>query len=189
MLTLVSTVVEPWAAVLIGAIAGLLYIFGTWFLVELRLDDAVDAIPVHMLNGIWGLIAVGFFASPRKLEQAYAREFDHVGWFYSFRNGSADAHLLGAQVLGSLFIIGWVMGVMLPFFVWLDWKGWFRSDPLEEIVGLDTSYHGGLVLGREEEVNPEYISQFRKQRDDLRNRRRPGHLSQAIEETDMEDQS
>ena len=182
------TVVEPWAAVVIGAIAGLLYILGTRLLVNLRLDDAVDAIPVHMLNGIWGLIAVGLFASPRRLALAYNMEFDNVGWFYSFRKGSADATLLAAQVVGALFVIGWVMGIMLPFFVWLDWKGWFRSDPLEEIVGLDTSYHGGLVLAGDEEVNPEYISQFRRQRDDIR-RRRSGHLAAAIEETDTEEQS
>jgi Amt family ammonium transporter len=43
-------VVEPWAAVLTGAIAGLLYMFGSWFLIKLRLDDAVDAIPVHMVS-------------------------------------------------------------------------------------------------------------------------------------------
>ena len=38
-------VVEPWASVLIGAIAGLLYMLGTWALIKMRLDDAVDAIP------------------------------------------------------------------------------------------------------------------------------------------------
>lgn len=165
-------VVEPWAAVIIGAVAGLLYLLGSWALIKVRLDDAVNAIPVHMVNGLWGMIAVGLFAAPKRLEQTYAREIAHVGWFYSFRKGSGDANLLGAQIVGCLFIIAWVMGIMLPFFVWLDWKGWFRADPLEEIVGLDTSYHGGLILSGEEEVNPEYISQFRKQRSTLRNRRR-----------------
>jgi Amt family ammonium transporter len=165
-------VVEPWAAVVIGACAGAIYLNGSRWLVKMRLDDAVDAIPVHMFNGIFGMIAVGLFASPKRLELTYARELPHVGWFYSWGSGSADAHLLGAQVVGVLFIVGWVFSVMLPFFIWLDWKGWFRSDPLEEIVGLDTSYHGGLILASgDEQVNPEYISQFRNKREELRRRR------------------
>jgi hypothetical protein len=50
--------------------------------------------------------------------------------------------------------------------------GWFRSDPLEEIVGLDTSYHGGLILmSGDDSVNPEYVSQFKKQRNEIRQRR------------------
>jgi Amt family ammonium transporter len=166
-------VVENWAAIVIGAISGLIYLCGTNLLVKLRLDDAVDAIPVHMFNGMWGLVGVGLFASERNLELTYARTIKHVGWVYSLRKGSADAHLLGANIVGILFIFGWVVGIMLPFFIWLDWQGWFRSDPLEEIVGLDTSYHGGLILAfGEDQVNPEYISQFRKQRNELRHRRR-----------------
>lgn len=138
----------------------------------MRLDDAVDAIPVHMFNGMWGLIAVGLWGSPQRLEAAFGRS-DHPGLFYSWRLGDSDGRLLGAQLVGMLFIIGWVMFIMLPFFVWLDWRGWFRSDPLEEIVGLDTSYHGGLALVQgEEAVNPEYITAFQKQRAENNLRRR-----------------
>jgi len=165
-------VVEPWAAMLIGGIAGVLYIGGSNLLLKLRLDDAVDAIPVHMVNGMWGMIAVGFLACPRHLNMAYGTEIEHVGWFYSLSRGSADARLLAAQIVGILFILAWCLAIMMPFFVWLDWKGWFRSDPLEEIVGLDTSYHGGLILmSGDDSVNPEYISQFKKQRTELRQRK------------------
>ena len=163
---------EPWAAVFIGCISGFLYIGGSKLLIRLRLDDAVDAIPIHMVNGMWGLLAVGFVASPRYLNMTYDTEVPHVGWFYSLARGSGDARLLAAQVVGILFIIGWCLAVMMPFFVWLDWKGWFRSDPLEEIVGLDTTYHGGLILmSGDDSVNPEYVSQFKKQRCELRQRR------------------
>jgi hypothetical protein len=109
-----------------------------------------------MANGMWGLVAVGLFATPQRLEQAYGNS-DHVGWFYSFGNGGHDATLLGTQFIGLLFILGWVTGLLLPFFVWLDWKGWFRSDPLAEIVGLDLSYHGGAALGGAA-CQPEYIT-------------------------------
>jgi len=169
-------VMEPWSAVVTGFFAGLLYLVGSRFLVKIRLDDAVDAIPVHMFNGIWGIIAVGLFASPSRLLAAYGRD-DHPGLFFSWYNGDSDAVLLGTQLVGLLFMFGWVMFFMLPFFIWLDWKGWFRSDPLEEIVGLDTSYHGGLALlaGTGEGVNPEYISAYKKKKseeNDLRRRNR-----------------
>jgi len=97
--------------------------------------------------------------------------------------------------MGVLFIFGWVMCIMLPFFIWLDWKGWFRSDPLEEIVGLDTSYHGGLALlaHADDGVRPEYITAFkehRKQQQNLRKRRTmesTGHTSPVHSQPDLDD--
>lgn len=183
-------VVEPWAAVIIGAVAGVVYLLGSKLLLRLRLDDACDAIPIHALSGCWGVFSVGLFASPTRLLTFFGRA-DHPGLFYSWHNGSSDAVLLGAQVVGILFIIGWVMCIMLPFFVWLDWKGWFRSDPLEELVGLDTSYHGGLALlsnHGDDGVRPEYITAFKKQRSEsvtLRRRKQnlPEHKSPAHSRT------
>jgi len=150
--------------------------------VKIRLDDAVDAIPVHMVNGIWGVLSVGLFASPSRLLKAYNRD-DHPGLFYTWYMGDSDGTLFGVQCIGILFIVGWVMFIMLPFFVWLDWKGWFRSDPLEEIVGLDTSYHGGLALltGHEDGVNPEYISAYKKKKSEETEIRRRHHgLSDTV---------
>lgn len=166
-------VVEPWAAVIIGIIAGLLYWGGSKGLIYLRLDDAVDAIPVHFINGIWGLLSVGLLASPRHLLVAYGRN-NHPGLIYSWREGNSDGVLLGTQIIGALLIVAWVFIIMFPFFVWLDWKGWFRADPLEEIVGLDTSYHGGLALLSDEGgpgVNPEYISAYKQKKQDTMRRR------------------
>lgn len=181
--TVLRSTVEPWAAVIIGACAGLLYLGGSHVLIKLRLDDAVDAIPVHMVNGIWGLIAVGLLASPSRLKLTFGEEVAHVGWFYSWSRGSGDARLLACQIVGILWILGWVLGVMMPFFIWLDWKGWFRSDPLEEIVGLDTSYHGGLILmSGDDSVNPEYISQFKQQRNNMRQRKLHLNVHSSMDE-------
>ena len=181
-------IVEPWAALVIGICAGLLYLGGSSLLLKLRLDDAVDAIPIHMVNGMWGLVAVGLVASPRMLNLAYGIEVAHVGLFYSLARGSYEANLLAAQVVGILFILAWCLAIMMPFFIWLDWKGWFRSDPLEEIVGLDTSYHGGLILmSGDDSVNPEYVSQFRKQRCELRQRRISRPISCDADEESLDD--
>lgn len=56
---------------------------------------------------------------------------------------------MGVQLVGLFFIVGWVTFIMLPFFIFLNWCGWLRADPLDEIVGLDLSYHEGLALVQE----------------------------------------
>lgn len=145
---------EPWAAIVTGIIGGWLYMFSSHLLIKYRVDDAVDAIPVHMTNGIWGMIATGFFASPSKMELTYGNS-EHVGWFYSWGRGSSDASLLACQIICCLFIIGWTMFTMFPFFIWLNYRGWLRSDSLEELVGLDISYHGN-----DNEFNTEVKKEF-----------------------------
>lgn len=67
----------------------------------------------------------------------------HVGWFYSWGRGSADGILLACQLVGILFVIGWVVGTMAPFFWMLHYFGYLRADSLEEVVGLDIGYTGG----------------------------------------------
>ena len=128
--------IEPWAAALIGSIGGIVYLITGSLLVKFKIDDAVEAIPVHLGPGIWGVISVGLFASPRFLKQIYGHN-DHPGFFYSFTHGGADAYLLAANLVGLLFIIAWVLALMLPFFLMLSYLGWFRTDSLEEIIGLD----------------------------------------------------
>jgi ammonium transporter, Amt family len=165
-------VIEPWSAVIIGAVAGVIYLMGSNMLIRLRIDDACDAIPVHGSGGLWGVIAVGLFASPNRLLEYYGKA-DHPGLFFSWHMGNSDFRLLGAQVVGALFIMGWVLAFMLPFFVWLDWRGWLRSDPLEELVGLDTSYHGGLaLLTNDSDVKEEHITAYKNRQTELSNLRR-----------------
>lgn len=129
---------EPWAAALVGALGGVLYISLSRQLTRWKIDDACDAIPVHLGGGIWGLIAVGIFASPRLLEEVYGRS-THVGWVFSWGRGSADATLLGINVVGGLLIFVWVSCLMTPVFLFLSFFGWFRADSLEEIIGLDST--------------------------------------------------
>lgn len=53
--------VEPWAAICIGIIAGIIYVLFLRWLVHLEVDDPVEGSAIHMGCGIWGVIAVGFF--------------------------------------------------------------------------------------------------------------------------------
>jgi Amt family ammonium transporter len=113
---------------------------GSKLLLKLRIDDAVDAIPVHFFNGVWGTIAVGLFAEPEYIATAgYINAGGRMGWFY---NGS-DANLLACQVCAVLWVVGWVFAIMTPFFLVLRALDMFRVDPLEEEVGLDISHHRG----------------------------------------------
>jgi ammonia channel protein AmtB len=133
-------VLEYWAALVTGLIAGLVYLMGSKVLIKYRIDDACDAIPVHLFNGLWGLITVGFLASPGRILTAYGPDSpvsQHAGVFY----GGGGA-LFGCQVVALLFIVGWAVATMAPFFFWLHYFGWLRVDSLEERVGLDRSYHG-----------------------------------------------
>mmetsp|Transcript_768 Transcript_768/g.1129 ORF Transcript_768/g.1129 Transcript_768/m.1129 type:complete len:520 (-) Transcript_768:321-1880(-) len=157
-------VMEPWAGIVTGIVAGLLYLWFSRLLVKLRIDDAVDAIPVHMINGVWGLVATGLMAAPGRMLDAYGTQ-DHVGWFYEWGRGSANFTLMGCQLVGICFIVGWVTVLMMPFFLLLNYMGWFRSDALEEVVGLDISYHGGSS-NNVGEVKSEYLDAFRKRRDE-----------------------
>ena len=154
--------IEPWCALVIGLVAGWLYLLGSAWLIRIRIDDAVDAVPVHLFGGVWGSLAVGLFSSPSRTLAAFGKD-DHVGWFYELGRGSFNASLLGANVCGILFVVGWVTFLMFPFFIWLNYMGWFRADSLEELVGLDISYHGGSGVGNNE-VKLEYVEAFNRRK-------------------------
>lgn len=142
--------------------------------------SAVDAIPVHMVNGAWGLIATGFLASPRLMMEAY--DSDHaVGWFYSLGRGSTDARLLANQVCALLFILGWTLVTMFPFFIWLNYMGWLRADSLEELVGLDISYHGGSGGGKDGGVKKEYVEAYKRHKNASSGRRHSRRSSRVTD--------
>eukprot|EP00538_Stauroneis_constricta_P011348 CAMPEP_0119550832 /NCGR_PEP_ID=MMETSP1352-20130426/4275_1 /TAXON_ID=265584 /ORGANISM="Stauroneis constricta, Strain CCMP1120" /LENGTH=643 /DNA_ID=CAMNT_0007596803 /DNA_START=145 /DNA_END=2076 /DNA_ORIENTATION=+ len=137
-------VVEPWCAVLIGTVAGWIYLFGAWLLLKCKLDDAVNGIPIHMMNGIWGLLAVGIFANSNRVEQAYGIS-DVNGVLTSVLDihSTIDGRLLSSQCVAIIFISIWTMAIMFPFFMILSKQGYFRILPNHEMVGLDQSFHGG----------------------------------------------
>ena len=132
-------VVTEWAAILIGIIAGWVYLLGSKLLIRFKIDDAVDAVPVHMFNGMWGIVATGLFANPELLLAAYGTD-SHPGFFYA----PAGTNVLAAQLAAIVFILVWTLVTMLPFFIVLDFFGMFRVNELEEVAGLDASYlqHG-----------------------------------------------
>lgn len=134
---------DCWGAGLTGVVAGFLFVFGSHLLVRFRIDDAVDAVPVHLFGGAWGLIATGLFSDPDLVEAAFLVA-DKGGFFYELGKdaGGFDASLLSAQFYGLVFISGWTCLTTIPFFIILNWLGWFRVDKFVEISGLDANFHG-----------------------------------------------
>jgi Amt family ammonium transporter len=174
--------VETWAAVIIGFFAGLFYLMASKLLVRLRIDDAVDAIPVHMIGGAWGVIATGLFSKPSLMEAAFGMG-EHAGWFYEWSEGSGDFTLLGIQLCGVLFIIGWTSVTMGTFFYVLNFFGMFRISALEEEVGMDISRHKGACYTMDE-APKEKVEELNLSRHN--NSRRSQKLPVPAETTDKE---
>lgn len=123
-------------AAVIGVVSGLLVIFGVWFIDnKLHVDDPVGAVAVHMLNGIWGTIAVGLFATSSA--PGFALTGIQEGLFYG--GGFAQ---LGIQLFGMLVTAAWtVVTITITFFILKKTIG-LRVSEEEEIVGLDAMEHG-----------------------------------------------
>ncbi len=125
-------VTDAFGAVVIGLVSGLLVVFGVWLLdYKLHIDDPVGAVAVHCLNGIWGTLAVGLFAT----SSAPGNEID--GLFYG-----GGFHQLWLQLLGILSVAAWtVVTITIAFFAIKATIG-LRVSEEEEIVGLDAVEHG-----------------------------------------------
>ncbi len=125
-------VTDAFGAIVIGAVAGLLVVFGVWLLdYKLHIDDPVGAVAVHMMNGIWGTIAVGLFATDA------APESELVGLFYG-----GGFSLLGIQLVGFLAVAAWATITMFVVFMGIKATLGLRVSEEEEIEGLDRTEHG-----------------------------------------------
>ncbi|MBR4183973.1 MAG: ammonium transporter [Lachnospiraceae bacterium] len=123
-------------AAIIGAISGLLVVFGVWFNDNVtHVDDPVGAVAVHMLNGIWGTIAVGLFATDTA--PGFASAGITKGLFY----GGGIGQLI--KQFGGMFVTAaWtVITITIAFLIIKKVVG-LRVTEEEEISGLDSTEHG-----------------------------------------------
>lgn len=124
--------IEPWAAIVIGTVAGVFVCWATALLEKLQIDDAVGAAPVHLFNGAWGVLAVGIFASGNP---------DTAAW-----NGVSTA-VTGLLYGGSAQLVAQlleIVGLGLPafvlsyaFFKAVNALGLLRVSAEDELMGLD----------------------------------------------------
>ncbi|MCR5214942.1 MAG: ammonium transporter [Eubacterium sp.] len=126
-------VTDAFGAIIIGAVSGLLVVFGVWLLdFKLHIDDPVGAVAVHMMNGIWGTIATGLFATT-----SAPGNDSVVGLFYG-----GGFHQLGLQLLGFAAVAGWTVITMIVVFSIIKAIFGLRVSEEEELEGLDSTEHG-----------------------------------------------
>ncbi|MDC3417320.1 ammonium transporter [Aquibacillus salsiterrae] len=126
------------AAILIGAISGLLMIVATNWLESRKIDDPVGAFPVHAVSGVWGTIALGLFSTDG-------------GLFYS-----GSWVLVGTQLFGLVVLCTWGFVATWGGLALINRIVPVRSTEEEEEIGLDISYHGVLAAYQERDfINSE----------------------------------
>lgn len=119
-------------ALVIGAVAGVLVVFGVWFCDNvIHVDDPVGAVAVHFFNGIWGTVAVGLFAT------SSVPECTVDGLFYG-----GGFEQLKIQLIGMAAVLAWTAVTMTIVFKLIDMTVGLRVSEEEEIVGLDSKEHG-----------------------------------------------
>ncbi len=121
-------VVSPGASVVIGILAGILVVLSVEFIDKgLKIDDPVGAVSVHMVNGIFGTLAVGIWGNV----EGVAVGALHGGGF----------HQLGVQALGAASVGAWAGGVSLALFLSIKAVFGLRVTEKDELMGLDLSEH------------------------------------------------
>ena len=139
--------VAPWAAVVIGLFAGILCSLATGLKYRFNLDDSLDVVGVHLVAGIWGSLAIGFFG---------ASSVNSVGVDGLLYGGGAA--LLGKQALGVAVVAVYSFIATLIIGYAIEKTIGFRVKRDAEIVGIDLNEHaesayemtsssrGGLIL-------------------------------------------
>merc|ERR1719498_1409766 len=117
--------VKPWEAFIIGLLGGLVYQLASMLLQKLKIDDVVDAFPVHGACGIWGVLAVGLFGP------------EEVGGNGLFHGGDQ----LRSQLIGLFFIILWSGALSAAIFVPLRFAGLLRLGDKFQDEGADLMEH------------------------------------------------
>src|SRR3954463_5024056 len=142
-ITAPSGYVELWAAPIIGAVAGVIVVYGV-FAIDKKIDDPVGALSAHGLAGIWGTISCGIFTAPRL---AKYNAVGDPGLVYS-----GSLHQLLAQILGVASAFAFVFVLSFATFWAIKKTYGLRVSAEEEDAGLDISEHG--MYGYPEAVIP-----------------------------------
>ena len=157
-------VCDAFGAIVIGAVSGLIVVFGVWFLdYKLHVDDPVGAVAVHFCNGIWGTISVGLFAT--KSAPAFARgigdgvnfganQIAGEGLFYG-----GGFKQLGLQLLGMFSTAAWTAVTITLSFLIIKKIFGLRVSREEETEGLAVKEHGLQSAYGGIAMLPEYIDE------------------------------
>ncbi|MDH2430062.1 ammonium transporter [Sphaerisporangium sp. TRM90804] len=130
--------VDPWAAMVIGLIAGAVCAYAVGLKYKLGYDDSLDVVGVHLVGGAIGAISLGFLAAYPFLEP------QAEGLFYGGGFTQLGRQILGPVVVGAYsFIMAWIIGKII------DKTMGFRVTEEDEVTGIDITTHAetGYDLG------------------------------------------
>ena len=144
-------------ACIIGAVSGVLVVFGVWLLdYKLHIDDPVGAVAVHCMNGIWGTIAVGLFATETAPAYGIA---DAVGETMTGLFYGGGFKLLGIQLVGFVSVAAWTAVTITITFLVIKAIVGLRVSREEEVTGLDETEHGLPSAYAGFAMLPEYVEE------------------------------
>ncbi|XP_019643639.1 PREDICTED: putative ammonium transporter 3 [Branchiostoma belcheri] len=123
---------RPWESLLIGAVGGYLAILGGELIRRLRIDDPVGVVAVHVVGGVWGMLAVGLFLRPDRV----AGLTSHAGLIYG-----GGWYILGVQTLACVVIIALAVLTSFVTFKAIDVTIGLRISTVAEIIGADVCEH------------------------------------------------
>lgn len=126
--------VEPWAAIVIGLVAGVVVVLSMRFFEKTRIDDPIYALSAHGTAGVWGTLSNGFFSTPELAEKAGVGK---AGLFYG-----GGLEQLGVQALSILACGAFAFAVSYAVLFVMKKTMGIRVTEEEEIIGLDLSEHG-----------------------------------------------
>ena len=133
-ITAACAFVAPWAAILIGFVAGGIVVLGSLLVEKLGIDDPVGALAAHGMAGVWGTLSLGFLTVPSLSERLAT---GGGGLFYGGGLNQLGVQALGLAAVGAFtftasFLVLWLMKVTVGI----------RTEPEVETMGLDVSEHG-----------------------------------------------
>ena len=120
--------VDPWAAVVIGALAAPIMMGSVWFIENiLKIDDVVSAVSVHGVCGLWGMLAVGIFANGNNGVDGLV---------------SGEGMQIVSQLISMGVVLVWALATGFAMFLILKYTMGVRASREEQEQGMDLSEHG-----------------------------------------------
>lgn len=131
--------VEPWGAFIIGCGSIPVFVGFSKLLLKVGIDDPLEASPMHMGGGIWGVLATGMFSTREGIKEAFNLDNDAVHSGLQF----------GTQLLGMVCIMAWTMSITFILFTVLKKTVGIRVEAQQEHAGLDAGLHEQTAYGRD----------------------------------------
>jgi len=122
--------VAPWAAVVIGLIAGMICALAVGLKYKFNFDDSLDVVGVHLVGGVWGCLSIGFFGSSA---------VNSIGLNGIFYGGGTT--LLGKQAFGAFFVLAYSFIATLIIGFIINKTIGFRVKLDAEVAGIDYDQH------------------------------------------------